>query len=191
MCIPEKHRVLGTSLTEVPSNLQVAIFGLGCFWGAERRFWKTQGVWSTAVGYLGGELEHPSYKEVCSTYTNHAEVVRIVFDPKQISYAQLLSLFWEMHDPTQGMRQGNDVGTQYRSLIAATTPAQYEEAKQSQAFYQSLLLEGGKGKITTEILSPSQPFYYAESEHQQYLDQNPNGYCALKGTGIACDWNLK
>jgi peptide-methionine (S)-S-oxide reductase len=169
-----------------PAGLEQAIFGLGCFWGAERKFWQLgDGVYVTAVGYAGGTTPNPTYEEVCSGMTGHNEVVLVVFDPKRISYADLLKCFWESHDPTQGMRQGNDTGTQYRSGIYATTPQQKAEAEASRATYQQALAQKGFAAITTEILD-APTFYYAEDYHQQYLAKNPSGYCGLGGTGVAC-----
>jgi len=161
------------------------VFGMGCFWGAERIFWRTPGVYSTAVGYAGGHTPNPSYQEVCSGRTGHTEVVLVVFDPAQISYAQLLRVFWEGHDPTQGMRQGNDRGTQYRSAIYTTDAEQATQADASRSTYQQALSVAGRGQITTEI-APLRDFYYAEDYHQQYLERNKNGYCGLGGTGVAC-----
>lgn len=166
-------------------QLQQAVFALGCFWGAERRFWETDGVYTTAVGYAGGSEPNPDYKLVCSGATGHAEVVLVVFDPAIVSYEDLLRIFWESHDPTQGMRQGNDVGTQYRSAIYTTSDTQLEVAAQSVHNYQNELSAAGYGKITTEIL-PLDTFYYAEDYHQQYLAKNPAGYCGLRGTGVSC-----
>jgi peptide-methionine (S)-S-oxide reductase len=169
-----------------PAGLEQAIFGLGCFWGAERKFWQLgDGVYVTAVGYAGGTTPNPAYEEVCSGMTGHNEVVLVVFDPKRISYADLLKCFWESHDPTQGMRQGNDTGTQYRSGIYATTPQQKAEAEASRATYQQALAQKGFAAITTEIRD-APTFYYAEDYHQQYLAKNPSGYCGLGGTGVAC-----
>jgi peptide-methionine (S)-S-oxide reductase len=180
------HRVNGRPMTPpYPEALETAVFGMGCFWGAERLFWKLDGVWVTAVGYAGGFTPNPTYEEVCSARTGHAEVVRVVYDPAVISYEALLRTFWEEHDPTQGMRQGNDVGTQYRSLIGTTTTAQAETVERSRAAYQERLSAAGKGEISTEIIA-SPTFYFAEPYHQQYLDANPNGYCGLKGTGVSC-----
>jgi peptide-methionine (S)-S-oxide reductase len=180
------HAVLGTPLDgPVPSGLQTAIFGLGCFWGAERVFWQLPGVYSTSVGYAGGFTPHPSYEEVCSGRTGHAEVVRVVFDPAVVPFERLLRVFWESHDPTQGMRQGNDVGTQYRSAILTTTPEQQAAALTSRQAYQSVLSAAGLGPISTEI-APAGAYYYAEDYHQQYLHKVPNGYCGLAGTGLAC-----
>ena len=161
------------------------MFGLGCFWGAERRFWQTAGVHVTAVGYAGGETEHPTYRDVCYTETGHAEVVLVVFDPTRVSYADLLKIFWESHDPTQGMRQGNDIGTQYRSIVLTTSDEQQTAALESRKVYESALRSKGFGLITTEI-EPLETFYYAEEYHQQYLAKNPNGYCGLSGTGVTC-----
>jgi len=184
--VPERHDVLGTPLTPpFPEGLETAVFGLGCFWGAERVFWQAPGVYSTAVGYAGGYTPNPTYNEVCGARTGHAEVVLVVFDPKQTSYDALLKLFWENHDPTQGMRQGNDVGTQYRSAIYTTSDAQREAADASRATFQDALGGRGYGEITTEI-APLDRFYYAEDYHQQYLAKNPNGYCGLGGTGVSC-----
>ena len=168
-----------------PNNLEVAIFAMGCFWGAERRFWQQDGVWSTQVGYAGGFTKHPTYKQVCSGKTGHTEVVQVVFDPTQTTYAKLLKVFWEAHDPTQGHRQGNDVGTQYRSAIYATSDEQLKEAQTSAEAFQEGLQAKGYGEITTEI-AKDVVFYYAEDYHQQYLHKNPNGYCGLRGTGVEC-----
>jgi len=167
-------------------NLHLATFGLGCFWGAERRFWQTDGVHSTAVGYSGGYTPNPTYEEVCTGRTGHAEVVRVVFDPAQVTYERLLTVFWEAHDPTQGMRQGVDLGTQYRSLIAVDDDRQRAAAEATRHEYEHRLAQAGFGPVTTEILQ-SPPFYYAEEYHQQYLAKNPNGYCGLGGTGISCN----
>jgi peptide-methionine (S)-S-oxide reductase len=186
MPVPERHDVLGTPIAPLfPEGLEQAVFGMGCFWGAERVFWKAPGVYTTAVGYAGGHTPNPSYDEVCSARTGHAEVVLVVFDPKQTSFEALLKLFWEDHDPTQGMRQGNDVGTQYRSAIYTTTDAQRESAESSRRVFQRELSGGGYDEITTEI-APLDHFYYAEDYHQQYLAKNPNGYCGLGGTGVSC-----
>ncbi|MFF7123816.1 peptide-methionine (S)-S-oxide reductase MsrA [Streptomyces sp. NPDC008240] len=185
--VPEHHSVLGTPLLgPYPEGLEIADFGLGCFWGAERRFWQLPaGVWTTLVGYQGGRTEHPTYEEVCSGLTGHTEVVRVVFDPGVISYDRLLKTFWESHDPTQGFRQGNDVGTQYRSAIYTHTPAQAATAEASRISYQSRLTYCGHGTITTEILpAQGRTFYPAEAYHQQYLDKNPAGYCGSGGTGV-------
>ncbi|MEU8822471.1 peptide-methionine (S)-S-oxide reductase MsrA [Streptomyces sp. NPDC048636] len=182
--VPDRHTVLGNPLTgPYPPGLVVADFGLGCFWGAERKFWQAPGVWTTLVGYQGGHTENPSYDEVCSGLTGHTEAVRVVFDPTVTTYGALLKLFWESHDPTQGFRQGNDVGTQYRSAIYTHSPEQQAEAESSRAAYQSVLSGSGYGDITTEIL-PAGPFYPAEAGHQQYLDKNPAGYCGIGGTGV-------
>jgi len=186
LVVPEKHFVNGHPLKPpFPAGMQQAVFGLGCFWGAERLFWKTKGVYSTAVGYAGGETKNPTYEEVCSGFTNHAEVVLVVFDPKVISYEELLKVFWEGHDPTQGMRQGNDQGSQYRSTIYAYGDEQLKAAQKSKEAFQSALKQKGYGAITTEIRSAPE-FYYAEDYHQQYLAKNPNGYCGLGGTGVSC-----
>ena len=184
MPVPEAHFVNGRPLAPpYPEGLQVAEFGLGCFWGAERRFWQAPGVWVTAVGYAGGFTPNPDYKEVCSGRTGHAEVVRVVFDPRETDYAALLRIFWEVHDPTQGMRQGGDVGTQYRSVIHTYGAAQQAAAEASRAAYQQALTAAGRGRITTEIL-PAPTFYFAEDYHQQYLAKNPGGYCGLGGCGV-------
>ena len=191
MPIPARHFVLETSLAPpFPEGSERALFGLGCFWGAERKFWELDGVYTTAVGYAGGLTRNPTYSEVCSGGTGHAEVVLLVYDPKRVSYRDLLRVFWESHDPTQGMRQGNDVGTQYRSLIIATTPAQREAAERSLATYQQSLDAAGYGEIRTGIADGGE-FFYAEPYHQQYLAKNPNGYCGLGGTGVACPVRLK
>jgi peptide-methionine (S)-S-oxide reductase len=184
--VPARHDVLGSPLQPpFPDGIETAVFGMGCFWGAERVFWQAPGVYSTAVGYAGGQTQNPTYEEVCSARTNHTEVVLVAYDPAQTSYAALLKLFWENHDPTQGMRQGNDVGTQYRSAIYATTPEQLEAAEASRETFQAQLGESGYGEISTEIAEAG-PFYYAEGYHQQYLAKNPNGYCGLGGTGVSC-----
>ncbi|UTI64796.1 peptide-methionine (S)-S-oxide reductase MsrA [Paraconexibacter antarcticus] len=184
--VAETHRVLGTPLKPpFGAGIEVAYFGLGCFWGAERMFWQTPGVHSTAVGYQGGFTPNPTYEETCTNRTGHAEVVMVAFDPAQITYADLLKRFWEEHDPTQGMRQGNDVGTTYRSAIYTVDAAQAAAAARSREQYQAALSAAGRGEITTEI-APAGPFYYAEDYHQQYLDKNPNGYCNLAGTGVSC-----
>jgi peptide-methionine (S)-S-oxide reductase len=184
--VPERHFVLGTPLEPpFPAGLQQAIFGLGCFWGAERKFWETPGVYTTAVGYAGGFTPNPTYEEVCSGRTGHNEVVLVVFDPAQVTYDTLLRVFWENHDPTQGMRQGNDIGTQYRSGIYVFDASQREAAERSSAMYAEQLHAAGYDDVTTEILdAPS--FWYAEDYHQQYLAKNPNGYCGLGGTGVSC-----
>ncbi|MDA8237131.1 MAG: peptide-methionine (S)-S-oxide reductase MsrA [Chloroflexi bacterium] len=190
MAVPAHHAVLGTPLTgPVPDGAQVAVFGLGCFWGAEKTFWQTPGVISTAVGYAGGFTPNPTYGEVCTGRTGHAEVVRIVFDPARISYADLLRIFWEHHDPTQGMRQGNDLGTQYRSVIQAADTAQRRAAEASRDAYQAVLSAAGYGTITTEVADAT-PFYHAEEYHQQYLHKVPDGYCPDHGTGVACPVGL-
>ena len=183
----EKHFVNGKSLHEpFPEGLKKAIFGLGCFWGAERIFWETDGVWVTAVGYAAGHTPNPTYQETCTGLTGHNEVVLVVFDPTVISYAGLLKIFWEAHDPTQGMRQGNDTGTQYRSGIYTFSPEQKAEAVETKDVYQRALADAGKAaKITTEILDAPE-FYYAEEYHQQYLAKNPSGYCGIGGTGVSC-----
>ena len=184
--VPDRHFVLGTPLEPpFPEGLEQAVFGMGCFWGAERKFWQLPGVYSTAVGYAAGHTPNPTYREVCSGKTGHAEVVLVIFDPKQVSYDELLKVFWENHDPTQGMRQGNDVGTQYRSGIYYGDEAQKQAAEASRGAYQERLTAAGHGAITTEIL-PAPEFYYAEEYHQQYLAKNPDGYCGLGGTGVSC-----
>ena len=186
MAVPEKHFVNGHPLkAPFPAGLQQAVFGMGCFWGAERLFWKLPGVYSTAVGYAGGQTRNPSYEEVCSGFTNHTEAVLVVFDPKKISYDDLLKTFWEGHDPTQGMRQGNDAGTQYRSAIYTYGPEQLKAAQASKEAFQKGLQKAGFGTITTEIREAPE-FFYAEDYHQQYLGKNPNGYCGLGGTGVSC-----
>ena len=186
--VPARHTVLGNPLLgPYPQGLEVADFGLGCFWGAERTFWQRDGVWTTLVGYQGGITPNPTYEEVCSGRTGHTEAVRVVFDPKAISYNELLKLFWESHNPTQGFRQGNDVGTQYRSAIYTHSPSQATEAEASRASYQQVLTGAGHGTISTEILpAEGRDFYPAEAAHQQYLDKNPAGYCGLGGTGVSC-----
>ncbi|MGV9450786.1 peptide-methionine (S)-S-oxide reductase MsrA [Streptomyces sp. NPDC003635] len=187
--VPDRHTVLGTPLLgPYPEGLEIADFALGCFWGAERRFWQLgEGVWTTLVGYQGGYTEHPTYEEVCSGLTGHTEVVRVVFDPALLPYDRLLKTFWESHDPTQGFRQGNDVGTQYRSAIHTHGPAQSTAAESSRASYQRRLTASGHATITTEILpAKDRPFYPAEPYHQQYLDKNPAGYCGIGGTGVSC-----
>ncbi len=184
MPIEGPHRVNGRPLQPpFPAGLQQAVFGLGCFWGAERRFWQQPGVWSTAVGYAGGLTPNPTYEEVCSGLTGHCEVVLVVFDPQQTDYPTLLRVFWEAHDPTQGMRQGNDIGSQYRSAIYCQDAAQLEQAEASAQRYAQALAAAGYGPLTTEI-APAPPFYYAEALHQQYLQRHPNGYCGLRGTGV-------
>ncbi|MFI6880241.1 peptide-methionine (S)-S-oxide reductase MsrA [Streptomyces sp. NPDC050400] len=186
--VPGRHTVLGNPLLgPYPDGLAVADFALGCFWGAERAFWRTPGVWTTLVGYQGGYTENPVYEEVCSGLTGHAETVRVVHDPSVVSYEQLLKVFWENHDPTQGFRQGNDVGTQYRSALHTHTPEQAATAAASRATYQKALTASGHGTIRTELLpAQDRPFYPAEAHHQQYLDKNPGGYCGIGGTGVSC-----
>ncbi len=181
-----RHRVLGLPLDEVPEGCEVAYFAMGCYWGEERLFWRTDGVVNTAVGFMGGHTPNPTYKESCTGRTGHAETVRIVFDPAKVSYDDLLAIFWENHDPTQGARQGNDIGTEYRSAIFTVSDAQEEAAQRSKASYQQRMTEAGYGEITTEI-TPDLPFYYAEAEHQQYLDANPSGYCPAHATGVLCN----
>lgn len=184
--IPERHEVLGTPLSgPFPPHLETAIFGLGCFWGAEQIFWQLPGVYSTAAAYAGGYTLHPTYEEVCSGQTGHTEVVQVIYDPAVVSYDDLLRVFWESHDPTQGMRQGNDLGTQYRSAIYTTSEAQQEAAEQSRATYDAELRKAGFGAVTTEIV-PAGPIYLAEDYHQQYLHKVPNGYCPHHATGVAC-----
>jgi peptide-methionine (S)-S-oxide reductase len=186
LVVPDRHEVLGTPLKPpFPEGYEQAVFGLGCFWGAERIFWQAPGIYTTAVGYAGGYTPNPTYEEVCSASTGHTEAVLAVFDPKATSFEELLRLFWEGHDPTQGMRQGNDVGTQYRSAILFTNDAQREAAESSARMFQERLNEKGYGEITTEI-APLGEFFYAEGYHQQYLAKNPNGYCGLGGTGVSC-----
>jgi peptide-methionine (S)-S-oxide reductase len=185
MDVPAKHFVHGTPLEGPFPGKALALFGLGCFWGAEKAFWKTKGVYSTQVGYAAGYTKNPTYREVCSGMTGHNEVVRVVYDPAVISYEELLRLFWESHDPTQGMRQGNDAGTQYRSGIYVYDEAQRLAAEASRDAYAKKLAEAGYGRITTEIL-PAPEFYFAEEYHQQYLAKNPDGYCGLGGTGVTC-----
>jgi peptide-methionine (S)-S-oxide reductase len=188
IAVPNPHTVLGTPLTPpFPEGIEVAYFALGCFWGAERTFWSLPGVYTTAVGYQGGTTPNPTYEEVCSGRTGHTEAVLVAYNPAQISYDDLLKAFWEAHDPTQGMRQGNDVGTQYRSAIYTVGEEQAKAADLSQRRYNDALARAGKGEITTEI-APAGPFYYAEDYHQQYLSpsKNPNGYCSMVGTGVSC-----
>jgi peptide-methionine (S)-S-oxide reductase len=186
LTVPELHFVNGHRIVPpFPAGLETATFGMGCFWGAERKFWQTPGVYSTAVGYAGGFTPNPTYREVCSGATGHAEVVLVVFDPKKVTYEELLRVFWENHDPTQGMRQGNDVGTQYRSAIYASSPEEKRAAEASREAYQKLLSEAGYGAITTEIADAPE-LYYAEDYHQQYLAKNPDGYCGIGGTGVSC-----
>src|SRR6478735_7665807 len=186
MPLRNAHYVHGRPLRGGFSGLAKVQFGMGCFWGAERAFWSLPGVVTTAVGYSGGYTPHPTYREVCSGQTGHAETVLVVYDPAQVAFEQLLAVFWEGHDPTQGMRQGNDTGTQYRSAIYCETPAQHAAALASRDAYQQRLHAAGLGEITTEIRHPAPPFYYAEDEHQQYLAKNPMGYCGLGGTGVSC-----
>lgn len=182
----ETHYVNGNPLKgPYPAGMQSAVFGMGCFWGAERLFWQVPGVFVTAVGYAGGLTPNPTYRETCTGLTGHAEVVLVVFDPAVVSYADLLKLFWENHDPTQGMRQGNDIGTTYRSVVFTTSEAQLKQAKASRDAYEASLVASGRGKVTTEI-APAPEFFFAETEHQQYLAKNPDGYCGLQGTGVSC-----
>jgi len=184
--VPAVHTVLGNALEgPYPDGLEVADFGLGCFWGAERIFWQTEGVWTTLVGYQGGTTPNPTYEEVCSGLTGHTEAVRVVFDPKVVGYEELLRVFWESHDPTQGYRQGNDTGTQYRSAVYTHSDAQLAAATASRDAYQPVLTRAGHSTITTDI-TPAAPFYPAEPYHQQYLDKNPGGYCGIGGTGVSC-----
>ena len=184
--VPDRHHVNGNPLSPpYPAGLEVAEFGLGCFWGAERKFWKIPGVWVTAVGYQGGHTPNPTYEEVCSGRTGHTEVVRVVYDPALVGFDALMRAFWEAHDPTQGMRQGNDVGTQYRSAVYTHTAAQLDAAKATREAYQARLKAAGYGPVTTEIRE-APPFYFAEGYHQQYLSKNPAGYCGLGGTGVTC-----
>jgi peptide-methionine (S)-S-oxide reductase len=184
--VAPRHAVLDAVLAPpYPAGTELAVFGMGCFWGAERKFWLLDGVYSTSVGYAGGATPNPTYEEVCSARTNHTEAVLVVFDPAKTAYEELLKLFLENHDPTQGMRQGNDVGTQYRSAIYATTPEQLKAAEASRETFQGQLGQKGYGEISTEIAEAG-PFYYAEAYHQQYLAKNPNGYCGLGGTGVSC-----
>ncbi len=184
--VPAAHEVLGTALLPpIPAGFEQVIVGMGCFWGAERVFWSLPGVWTTAVGYAGGVTRNPLYEEVCTGRTGHAEVVLAVFDPAVTSYGRMLAVFWEGHDPTQGSRQGNDVGTQYRSAIYWMNEGQRERAEASRAMFQQALDAAGAGRITTEIAQAG-PFYFGEAYHQQYLHKNPDGYCGLGGTGVAC-----
>jgi len=190
MTIVDQHTVLGTPLRgPFPAGLELAYFGMGCFWGAERFFWQLDGVYSTAVGYQGGHTPNPTYEETCSGRTGHTEAVQVVYDPSKVSYETLLKTFWENHDSTQGMRQGNDVGTQYRSAVYTTSDAQLAAAKASRETYQEALTKAGRGTISTEIV-PAGPFYYAETYHQQYLDKNPNGYCNHGFNGVSCPIGL-
>ncbi len=184
--VADKHIVLGSRMREpFPEGMQVAMFGAGCFWGVEKKFWQVPGVYSTQVGYAGGLTPNATYREVCSGRTGHNEVVRVIFDPAKVSYETLLKTFWENHDPTQGMRQGNDAGTQYRSGIYTYGPEQRAAAESSRSAYQGKLEEAGYGRITTEVVD-APPFYYAEDYHQQYLAKNPDGYCGIGGTGVSC-----
>jgi peptide-methionine (S)-S-oxide reductase len=186
MPVPARHYVLGSPLAGPwPDGSEVAVFGMGCFWGAERLFWKLDGVHSTSVGYAGGITPNPGYEEVCSGFTGHTEAVQVVYDPAVVSYGQLLKIFWENHDPTQGMRQGNDIGTQYRSAIYATTPAQLSEAQASRSAFAPVVASAGYDEITTEI-GDLDRFYYAEDYHQQYLAKNPDGYCGIGPNGMTC-----
>jgi peptide-methionine (S)-S-oxide reductase len=190
MLVPDRHLVLGTPLEPpFPDGLETAVFAMGCFWGAERKFWETPGVYTTAVGYAGGYTPNPTYEETCTAKTGHTEAVLVVFDPTVVTYDDLLKVFWESHDPTQGMRQGNDVGTQYRSAIYTFSPAQAEAVERSRTMFQERLTAAGFGPITTEV-APAGPFFYAEDYHQQYLARNPNGYCGLGGTGVSCPVGL-
>jgi peptide-methionine (S)-S-oxide reductase len=187
MAVPERHDVNGNRIEPpFPEGLELAEFGMGCFWGAERKFWQVPGVYSTAVGYAGGYTPNPEYQEVCSGLTGHAEVVRVVYDPARLSFSALLKTFWESHDPTQGMRQGNDRGTQYRSAIYVYSEAQKALALASRAAYQAALAKAGKPAVITTEIREAPEFYYAEPYHQQYLAKNPDGYCGLKGAGVAC-----
>ena len=193
MPVPEEHFVNGHPLTGPwPDGMQTAVFGMGCFWGAERKFWQTEGVYSTFVGYAGGYTPNPAYEEVCSGRTGHAEVVGVVFDPAAVTFEQLLKVFWEEHDPTQGMRQGNDIGSQYRSTIYYTDPAHLPAIESSRQMFQQRLAEKGYGEITTEVaaIDLDTAFFYAEPYHQQYLAKNPNGYCGVGGTGVSCPIGL-
>ncbi|MFZ4719480.1 MAG: peptide-methionine (S)-S-oxide reductase MsrA [Ilumatobacteraceae bacterium] len=190
MAVPERHFVLDAPLEGPwPEGVQTLVVGMGCFWGAERKFWQTPGVYSTAVGYAGGYTPNPTYEETCSGRTGHTEVVLVAFDPAKVSLAALLKVFWEGHDPTQGMRQGNDMGTQYRSAIYTTDPAQEAVVRDTMAMFQERLAAAGYGAITTEV-APLDHFFYAEPYHQQYLGKNPNGYCGLGGTGVSCPIGL-
>ncbi|HZF97027.1 MAG TPA: peptide-methionine (S)-S-oxide reductase MsrA [Pseudoxanthomonas sp.] len=188
--LSNRHHVHGRPLRDAFAGMEKAQFGMGCFWGAERKFWNLPGVFTTAVGYAGGSTPNPTYEEVCSGQTGHTEAVRVVWDPVQAGFESLLQVFWESHDPTQGMRQGNDRGTQYRSAIYCDTQAQYDAAIASRDAYQQRLHAAGYGDITTEIVHPAPTFYYAEEYHQQYLAKNPSGYCGLGGTGISCPIGL-
>lgn len=191
VAVPEHHHVLGTRMKPpFPDGTQKATFGMGCFWGAEKAFWELDGVYSTQVGYAGGYTENPTYREVCSGRTGHAEVVRVIYDPDEIAYEELLKVFWENHDPTQGMRQGADVGTQYRSALYWYDDEQREAAEASRRAYQEKLQEEGHGEISTEFREAPE-FYYAEENHQQYLAKNPGGYCGIGGTGVSCPTGLE
>ncbi|MFN3256561.1 MAG: peptide-methionine (S)-S-oxide reductase MsrA [Ilumatobacter sp.] len=193
MPVPEAHFVNGNPLVGPwPDGFEVAVFAMGCFWGAERKFWEADGVYSTFVGYAGGFTPNPAYEEVCSGRTGHTEVVGVVFDPTQISFERVLQIFWEEHDPTQGMRQGNDIGSQYRSAVYTTTPEQAVAVEASKTVFQTRLTEAGYGDITTEIgtIDLDDQFFYAEPYHQQYLAKNPNGYCGIGGTGVSCPIGL-
>ena len=184
--VPDRHFVLGTPIAPpYPEGLEIAVFGAGCFWGVERKFGQVDGVYSAAAGYAGGFTPNPTYEEVCSAGTGHTEVVQVVFDPAKVSYRDLLKVFWEAHNPTQGMRQGNDVGTQYRSAVYYANEEQRVAAEETRVAYQEVLQRAGYGEITTE-LAPAGPFYFAEDYHQQYLAKNPNGYCGIGGTGVSC-----
>ncbi len=190
IAVNQPHFVNGNTIgPDFPSHLELAVFGMGCFWGAERLFWNTPGVFSTAVGYAGGFTPNPTYEEVCSAKTGHTEAVLVAYDPAEVSYEQLLKIFWEEHDPTQGMRQGNDVGTQYRSAIYTTTDEQLALAKSTRDMFQARLDAAGYGAVTSEI-APLDEFFYAETYHQQYLAKNPNGYCGIEGTGVSCPIGL-
>lgn len=190
MPVPDEHHVLGTPLEPpFPEGMEEAVFGMGCFWGVEKIFWQASGVYTTAVGYAGGHTPNPTYRQVCTGRTGHAEVVRVIFDPRETSYEEMLQLFWEGHDPTQGMRQGGDVGTQYRSAVYFQSPEQERAARASLEAYQERLRAAGHGEITTEI-APAPEFYYAEDYHQQYLAKNPGGYCGVGGTGVSCPVGL-
>lgn len=192
LAVPARHLVLGNSLVPPwPSGCEEAILGLGCFWGAERAFWNLPGVWTTAVGYAGGFTPNPTYEEVCSGRTGHTEVVLVVFDPALTSYREILRVFWETHDPTQGMRQGNDIGTQYRSIVLTTTPHQADEALVSRTAFQGALTAAGLRQPITTTVEPLGTFFYAEAYHQQYLARNPNGYCGLGGLGVSCPVGLR
>ncbi len=196
LAVPERHEVLGTPLRldtgQTPEGLEQAVFGMGCFWGAERIYWQAPGVYTTAAGYAGGYTPNPTYEEVCSGRTGHTEVVMVVFDPTATSYEEMLKLFWEGHDPTQSMRQGADVGTQYRSAIVWQSESQRAQAESAKETYQRMLTAAGHGEIATELIEgpPTHPFYYAEAYHQQYLAKNPGGYCGLGGTGVSCPVGL-